>query len=508
MWDTTKLFSLLSLFRHKHIIVISYSDAYREFRFGVFEIRRRNQIHLVFAWEEKVPEGTLPSVAFPSLIERLGRKGNIPVKDCEFLFIAPERYTVLRRLSLPIVSPKELASAVVLNVKRKLPAKLEDLRYTFFVTARQAKKQEVVFYGILRSYIQQVIPSDWGSKLLFCPNDLAMWTLVKNSGRVPEKNIFSLLYPAEDKYVLTLSDKNSNLLVKEVSSLRQLDSELALIVEYYKKAHRDLVEGDRIPLLCLLDRALNFPAEEKLSFAELLPFADSVAGIKDVSFLASAYGAVLAMVVHRVPMIEARGKEEGRASKGPSVRLPILALVENWFASVPEETFIYMLLIAIVVGGGYSFYHYRKYNATKKQYDAVIATLPKDVFPRPGSVSRKEIENKQRYFEREIKIFSSYLNHKKGVYKVLEVIKKRFGGAFWLKLPFRLKLDIRSGKIQLTLTGGVYLGDPEKEIKALEDLTESLRKDLEGYFDDIDLLYYRREKEGEREYLAFSLRCV
>ncbi len=507
MWDTTKLFSFLLSFSHKYVIVISYSDIRREFRFGVFETRKPHQINLIFAWEEKVLAGTIPSAAFPGLIERLSRKANIPLKDCKFLFIVPEQYTVLRRLSLPIVSPKELASAVILNVKRKLPARLEEIRYSFFVTAKEAKKQEVVFYGILRSYIQQVVPPDWVARVLFCPRDLAMWTLVKNSGRFPEKTIFSLLYPAEDKYVLTLSDKNSNLLVKEISSLKQLDSELTLIVEYYKKAHRDLVEGDKIPLLCLLDESLSFPVEANLPLNKLLPFADSIAGIKDVGFLASAYGAVLAMVVQRLPMIEVR-REERQTGKGPSFRLPVLAAVEAWFAGIPEEMFIYVVLGAVLVGGGYSFYHYQRYNAIRKEYNAVIATLPKDVFPRPGSVSQRDIDNKQRYFEREIKIFSSYLDHKKGVYRVLEVIKRRFGGSFWLKLPFRLKLDIRTGKIQLTLTGGVYLGDPEKEIKALEELTENLRKDLEGYFNDIDLLYYRREKDGKREYLAFSLRCV
>ena len=501
-------FALPSLFSaYKYIVVVAFSEAENKFSLAIFDVRKKTQPHLFFAWERKLQGEESPLDVFPSLMELLEKKAGVPFRDSKFVFLVPERYIVLRRISLPKVRGKELASAVVLNVKRKLPARLEDLSYGFYVATVGQKKQDVVFYGVFNSYIERIIPKSWIGRLLFCPRDLTFWTIVVYSGKMPSEGVFCILYPAGNKFVISLSDRHSNLLVKEISSLKQLELELTLIAEYYKKTNRDAMLEDKIPLVSILEKESDIPTGDQLDIRGFLPSAPSIEGINDVSFLVSAYGAVLALVYYGLPLVESKALMESRFSASKAIQIPALDLLESWFKSIPEEIFIYIVLLAILVGGGYWAYHYQRYETIRKKYNKLIATLPKDVFPDPGGISQRDIDGKQRYFEREIEVFSSYLENKKGVYKVLEVIKKRFGGSFWLKLPFRLKLDIGTGKIQLTLTGGVYLGDPEEEIKALEELIENLRKDLKGYFDDIELSYFRRERENDKEYLAFSLRC-
>ncbi len=495
--------NLVSVFTsNRKCLVIKFDESAYKFLFVVLAASKKD-ISVEFFWERKLQEQENPKGVLPSLIEIITKKAGGGFS--RIIWLVPEQYVILRRLALPRISDKDLSSAVVWNVKRVLPCKLEDLHFAYKVLDR-GKNVDLLFYGILKDYISDFVPESVLSKVVLWPQDLAVREiLLKVHPDIEKQNIFCAIYEEDSHTVVILGDKRANLLFKKISNNISVSSELMLIIEYYKKSSHD-VSGE-IPIYSLK----KLPQEDVIyiSTEELLRSLGGEGVTLPVSFLL-ACGAYLGFYFRKFPGIvikEGGLKQEVKKEQKitPQMGVEQIFLL---FEKVPTTPLVVVCFAVMLFFGLLYLLPLRKYRALQREYRGVTATLPTDVFPDPGSVSLQEIEVKRKNFEKEISVLNSYISNRHGMSKVLEVLKERFSHGFWLKLPFSITLDISTGKVGLTLTGGVYLGDEEEEMNALDELIKSLRRDLKGFFEDIELVYFRREKVEGREYLAFSLRCV
>ncbi len=490
-------------FSRKKTLVVKYYELEGKVLFFLFKpLHHASPPSLEYFWEKELREGENLKEVLPSLLETLTRK--VGGKVGRIVWVVPERYVVLRRLALPRLPPKELQSAIVLNVKKTLPCRLDELFYAYKTFSLSGtNKTEVVFYGIMREYVDRFVPPPLRSKVVFWPQDLAIREIVLIS--FPEKvgDTFSVVYEDEGIMRILLSDAFANVLFKIVSSPSNIGSELLLISEYYKKTYR--VGKEEIPTLSLVESEV--PGAVSCDFDNLkatLRLEDSWPLLPTLV----AFGTMLGLGVNRFPGIRAEEKVE--KAKKERIKLTGFSLEQLYFLFEQIPVGVIGGIAGAILIASVAIYTtaYLRYKKAYAEFKKVSRKLPKDVFSNPMEVSMKQIKKKRESLEKEIDLLTAYVENRKKLSNVLEIIDERFSHGFWLKLPFSISLDISSGKMSLVLTGGVYLNDEDEEVKALEELVKNLKADLKDYFKNIELVFLRREKSGGREYLAFSLRCV
>ncbi len=498
-WRLKKLFPFS---QHKgDILIIKFCESSPRFFFAIFTSGQSSP-SLKFMWEKELQDQTEVK-KLGSFVDLVRRKSGCRLT--KIIWLVPEKYVILRRLTLPKLSGKELSSAVRLNVKKILPCKIDDLYYSYMVLNR-GQKSDVVFYGILKDYVSRVIPSSFLPEITLYPQDFAIRQAVLGlRPEVREEKAFFMLYEDEGAKIAILADREGNWLIKTLSRTAVLSSELRLMLESYKRIERSVVSD--LPIYSLVDvveeEVRYISPEEVLNWLKRKGEAGSW---KDLFLACGAYLGFSSRIFSGVvPSLE----EERTKEKSPPKINFDLSYFSSFSEKVPALPIVLCSLVLILGAGSFYFSTLNQYLTLKHKYTRLLSTLPKDVFPRPGDISLQDIDVKRKNLEREISIFETYLKNRRRVSKILKVVKQRFGNNIWLRLPFSLSQDILRGKLSLVLTGGIFLGDEDREVKALDKLVRELRNDLKGYFSDIDFIYLRREQmEDGEEYLAFSVRCV
>ncbi len=496
--------------KQRPFLVVYTGQRYVTILAVVYKKDHSGQVEILHFWQKPVVTERSPKELIKSQIELFIDKNNL--KFYKILWVVPEENVILRRFSLPKLSGKELESALMLNVRRHLPCKVSDVVYgTKYIPKPDG--YEVVFYGVLKSYISAFVPDTFQKgEVIFVPQDVTIVSLLKNSRPQLFGKVFCLTYRKESGYSLVLTDRIGNILFKTVPSDGDIRTEANLFLEYYKRTYKTAKKDADIPIFFIGEHV----GKEKenandwvlVQYKELLSKFGKKEGIVEDFGLCVGLGA--AMFFGKVGLTINKDVAPIKVSVKRAYSLrKIQSKLSEFMDRVPDAVIWGILSVILGLGGLRALVVYAKYKRTKTKYNAAIKKLPHDVFSKPESVSEADILSKQAEYEGLANALNNYIRNKKGLSKVMNVISEEFGGNVWLNLPFTVSLDISSGKVSLGLSGGIYLGDEDEEVKMLEELIKKLRKKLGGYFSDIDLLYFRREasKDGTKEYLAFSLKC-
>ncbi len=472
---------------------------------------KNKKLKISFSWQKQISTLSLKAEISRS-IDSVCREHKFSYS--KILWLTPERYLLLRRFSMPKVTRKELASAVILSVRKTLPYKLSDLYFSYEVVNKSTSGLDIVFYAVVKDYVKDFIEDSLLKNVLIVPRDFVFYQLIKLLRS--EDSIFSFIYKAEDALVLTLADGYSNILIKELP-LRpvSLSEEIDMFMEYYKKQFKVvdledvplyLLDGDiqteGIPNSTVLDiEDLQKEIEEQVDVSALMPDLFLYMAI-GAAFLARSYANYL-IAPSSLP-VKQQQKKEKEISPFVMPSLDAEALIER----VPLKIVYSVLALLVVLAGARAFLNHQAFKQQERKYQRKAAALPKDVFSDPARISSEEIKRKKARLELEIGYYQKLINNKKSLYNLLDTIRQEFRHGIWLNLPFNLSFDINTGRYSLSLTGGVYLSDEEEEVKMLDNLIKRLQYKLKGYFSKIDLAYFRREKYGDnKDFLLFSLRC-
>ncbi len=428
----------------------------------------------------------------------------------KLLWIVPEKNVILRRFSLPKLPQKELHSAVLLNVKKNLPYRLGDIVYSYKLILFGDEKIEIIFYGMLKEYVKEIVPSEYLDKTSFIPQDLAIILLAKELGYLPGE-LFALLYDKDNLSTgVILGDTYGSFIFRDVSQKGNLSAEVDLFAEYYKRQNRT------VDLSSLKRVYFRFFTNQKPYDCEIVELEEifSKLNLSKKEEMLSPIGILLSIGALLVDKLEraliVSYKEDLKTPKTSGSLIGLQRVWELWLAKLRLDLLIGGLLLLLVLAGIRFLFVYQKLNSAQRHYQKVQKSLPLSAFEKnKGIPSKEEIERKKQELDRQLNYYRQLLANRRKLYPILLELTKIIPDGFWLKLPFSLSQNVESGEIQLLLNGGVYFNDPEKEMASVDKFLNLIKEKLGTHFKNIELLFSRRETDLNTglEYLSFSISC-
>ncbi len=448
------------------------------------------------------------------------------INKANCVFVLQERDVFVRTMRFPNMPNKELESALRFELKHLLPVKLSDVQFSYSVfPVNNGKSIDVMAIAIPLSTIDKYGFKAKNISLVFVSASIALVSLLNEvyASDFEDSSINLAIYMDNNRALIVFFSKQVVLLSRDVivvNKFASIKDEIRISVDYLAKNFRSEVVVKSV--FVLGDLMVDDVPEDLCSWQDcsvsvlkaddLIARQISLPQIEDVS---GAFFALAGITAHlnRATMLDMAvlNKQKKKTTKRPKQkeRNPSLELILYWLAKIDAAYLFIFAAVLLGIGAMILGINYSAWEKTQRKYESMVASLPKDVFLNPEEISNNEIMKKKQEFERQNRFISKYIDMRKNryMYKIFRFLGEDLPGNMWLSFPIQIKFDMEKGKFMMKFTANVFLGDMDEELKAVDKLITEMRKKMPGYFDKIEVTFFKRKETEDYEYLNFGVRC-
>ncbi len=446
--------------------------------------------------------------------------GGRGVKKANCLFVLQEREVFVRTIQLPHMPAREIENAFKFELKRLLPVKLSEVKLSYKIYPVKGKFINVSILAVPTETLAKYNYSIKGYKPLFISASSALISLLKHSFEdIKDSDVYLAVYMDKNRALIVFFRGAVVLLSRDVvavNGLASLKEEIDVSIDYLSKTLRMSVTVSKAYILDLETNRIDEKFSDSIGCEVLiLDPVDLVAKqimLKDVQDALGMFFTVAGInaYIDGAPVIDvAAAKLEQKKKKTKKQTYIGLGSIFYFLDKLDVKYVFLISFIFIAIGIGIWGLTYQKWAYVRQKYSRIVNKLPADVFPNPENVSIQQIEEKKNAFISEKEHIQRYLSfkEKRAMYKVLDFLVNDLPGNMWVSFPITIDFDLKTGRFLMKFVGNVFLGDMDAELKAVDDLLSKIRKKMPGYFNNIDVLYFKRVKSDGYEYLSFGVRC-
>ncbi len=436
------------------------------------------------------------------------------------------RDLIMRYFELPIMPTSELNSAIMFESKRYLPFKLEDVYFDFqYALDKKEKKIKILFVGIKKEIIDQYYAVF--KKINFVinfiePAHFALLKLIKLD-KIPSPHAVidvglksanitvmadNFIHFSRDLNMPAMDNIPQDELVQSANLLVKFINEVRISLDYYRRQP----SSSSIKKIVLLYEPGFEGWPESLS-KELGIATDGVAvnsikgypQVKDLD-IAKALSVSLVNIksISAINLGKRRGFITSKKSKKESLTTGLIAKLQYGLLAQENvrNTLIFSLIFVAVVYG-YAFQKrlpfLNKLSSLKKQIKYLEIGWP--------YTSNEDLERIQDKYQNKFNSIEKTLKRRETITQWLNSIPKLIPNGLWVS-----SIDIKRSqdKMNLKVTGKVYLKNESKEIQAIDEFVTNLNKsaDFNKFFNEIEMgRLNSTEKINDVRVTSFEVNC-
>lgn len=475
--------------------------------------------------EDKVPVDVKAS-GIVSLFKDELKKYNISVKEVTLCLSG--RDLIVRTFEMPAMPRQELESAINFEVKRYIPFKVEDLIFNSqIVYDRSNHTNLILFIGIKKEALDKYVAilGQLGINIKAIEySTFSALRCLQLSGINYKKDVTALLLvdlEEQDEVNFTILDKGfplfsrdiilespaeeleSKIEVSKEALLGKLKTEIRVSLDYF---HRKFPNKITKKIFVLANRAFmpNLEAMVKdmgisFQYVDLAKKATKATGYS-LSFIKS-YSASLSKTIKtpiKIDLLVAKEKPKVLKEKG-TLQTEIASLFKN----LTFDPRIIVLGLMICLG----FYGYGAYrlNPVQKEINRILSLRPSasqlQLVMGYEQLTELESENQRKLANLETLIKKQFY-----ITPLLKTIPRAIPEGAWLS---SLNFQNQDSRADLIIKGFAYLDDPDKEVKAVNQLVSNLKQnsDFNKYFQEINITSISRASIGKTTGASFEIYC-
>lgn len=469
--------------------------------------------------EEKVPA----DIKIMAMLKDAFRTNRINAEEAFFCISGQD--LVIRTFEIPLLPQSELKSAVNFEAKKYIPFKLEELDYDFQVLFNKKNKTSLVlFVGIKKEILANYISISKQLNLKVGMVEYSAFSILrflKLAGLRDAGVLAILCYDLnnEDEANFTVFENGFSLFSRDfiltgepasfeqtvetdsIAKREKLKNEIRVSLDYY---NRKFPEKNIKNIFVVSDKEsrpeLNsFFAETSLpvKFVETQKVLGK--GVLYSSMLAKSLSAALfksAPLKIKINLVGARFK----AAKAPGEGWRPLVLLEGLKL---DFKFIILGIVVCAAVFGYGLMRMKplqeelaKIKGKRVKINSIVANDSLDALSALGAKYKKKIVTLDNLVKNQM--YATY---------PLDAIPSALPGGVWLE-NFSLAQKI-GGKIELTLSGQVYLENGEKEFESVNVFLVNLKKDpvFSRYFKEIAINSIDQKLVEGKNLTVFTIVC-
>ncbi len=472
--------------------------------------------------EEKVSA----EVKIIAVFKEMFRKKNIQAKEATFCLAGKD--LIIRTFEMPLLPKEELGRAVNFEVKKYIPFKVEDLITDFQVKFdRRIHANLVLFMGIKKEALDKYfsIAKQLNIKINTVEySGFSILRCLKVSGASDKGVVGTIGIDLQelDEINFTVSENGFPLFSRDISLTREssqetlatdisatssaldkLKTEIRVSLDYYNRKFSSkkiqkvflIVNQEHRSELEAFMKELALPVQV-IDVAKVMakPVPYSLSFIK-------GYSASLSKVIKlplKLNLLGVADRFLKEKAEKPGEEISLLEGLNLDFRAV-----VLGLLILIAV---YGLGLYRK-QISQAKIKEIVGIRPKVAIVSP-QMPYADLTNKETEFKTKLNNLDKLIKKQLYVTKPLDIIPRAIPEGVWLK-KFSFNNDPIQGKSELTLGGVAYLGDSNKEFKAINTFLSNLNDapDFVEYFKDISIASLESREEGKITVTNFVILC-
>lgn len=470
--------------------------------------------------EEKVPSG-IKIVAF---LKDEFRRNKIEAKEAVLALSGKD--LIIRTFEMPSLPAGELKSAVIFEVKKYIPFKVEDLISDFQVHFdKVGRKNLVLFMGIKKETLDTY--NAILNQLSLKANAIeyagfSILRFLKLAGGI-DKGVVGLLdadLQEEDEINFNVLENGVPLFSRDITfglgpeeagkpeesvpgmNLEKLKTEIRISLDYYNRKF----PGKNIKKLFLISNPEAFTELEAFIremglAAQLIDIAKYIG--KPVPFsltFVKGYSCSLFKTIKtdlKINLLAASTK----------AKIPVEALARPELATLVSGIKIEpkLIILGILVCISAFIFGFYSRALLYQELNRIIAMRTKVSGVNPDA-SFQEVSELDYKYKEKIKALDKLIKKRLYLTESLEVIPRLMPEGMWLEEFSFLKQE---NKNELTLRGIAYLGDSNRELEVINTFSANLKSDpaFSKYFKEIDIISIEGSKTEKADVTNFTISC-
>ncbi|MDD2688760.1 MAG: pilus assembly protein PilM [Candidatus Omnitrophica bacterium] len=468
-------------------------------------------------------ESASQEVKTTALFKDLLRRNNIQAKEAVVCLSGKD--LIIRNFEIPPLPKEELARAVMFEIKKFIPFKVEDLVSDFQVELdKRSRTNQVLFIGIKKEILNKYLYLFKQLNLKVSAIEYSAFSAFRslNLTGANSRGVIGLVnadIKGGDEVNFTVLENGFPLFSRDITlaaagaaeaeeadsgmALEKLKTEIRISLDYYyrkfttKKIQKIFFLSD----LQFFTDIEAFMKELSLS-SQLIDFTKITGKQAPYSLsLIKGYCASLNKAIKsglKVNLLAVSQKEIVQKEMG--AQLEVGSLLEG--IRLDYRAVVFGLLICAAVYG-YTFYHKQQF---QEEINKILRLRPEVTTVDPN-LSYDELTNRESEYQRKLNNLDKLIKNQLYATKPLDIIPRLMPEGMWLR-DFSFS-NQEEDRIELNLEGVIYLGDSNKELTAVNSFISNLKENQEfsGYFKDINIVSVENETSGKLNMTRFSISC-
>lgn len=469
--------------------------------------------------EEKVPS----EIKIVALLKDEFRRNKIEAKEAALAFSGKD--LIIRTFEMPALPAAELKSAVIYEVKKYIPFKVEDLISDFQVLFdKVSRKNLVLFMGIKKETldIYQAILKQLDLKANAIEySGFSILRFLKLAG-VMDKGVVGLVdadLQEEDEINFNVLEDGVPLFSRDITlglgpqeagktaegpagiNLEKLKTEMRISLDYYNRKF----PGKNIKKLFLIANPEAFSEVEAFVgemglTVQLIDVAKYIG--KPVPFsltFVKGYSCSLFKTIKTDLKINLLAASTKKAPAEALARAEVSTLLSG--LKIEPKLIIGSILICIAA---FAFGLYTR-TPLYQELNRIIAMRPK-VSGVDAQASFQEVSDLEYKYKEKIKALDKLIKKRLYLTEPLEVIPRLIPEGVWLE---DFSFSKQENKSELTLRGIAYLGDSNRELEVINTFSANLKSDptFSKYFKEIEIVSMEGSRTEKASVTNFTVSC-
>lgn len=469
--------------------------------------------------EESVSQEVKTTALFKDLL----RRNNIQAKEAVVCLSGKD--LIIRNFEIPPLPKDELARAVMFEIKKFIPFKVEDLVSDFQVELdRRSRTNQVLFIGIKKEMLNKYLSLFRQLNLKVSAIEYAAFSALRslNLTGANSRGVIGVVnadIKGEDEVNFTVLENGFPLFSRDITlaaagqaeaqeadsgmALEKLKTEIRISLDYYyrkfttKKIQKIFFLSD----LKFFTDIEAFMKELTLS-SQLIDFTKITGKQAAYSLsLIKGYCASLNKAIKtglKVNLLAVSQKETVQKERGAQLEAP--SLFEGLRLDY-RAVILGALIYAAVFG--YTFYQKQQFQG---EINKILKLRPQVSTVDPNQ-SFEELTNKESEYQRRLNDLNKLIKNQLYATKPLDIIPRVMPDGMWLRdFSFSSREEDR---VELSLEGVIYLGDSNKEFTAVNLFVSNLKENPEfsDYFKNINIVSVESETLDKLNMTRFRISC-
>ncbi len=475
--------------------------------------------------EEKVPD----EVKIVALCKDRLRKGRIEAKDAVLTLSGKD--LIIRTFELPLLPAEELNNAVIFEAKKYIPFKVEDLISTYQSKIDKVnRKVLILFVGVKKETLAKYMSILDQLALKVTMIEYSVFSILRflqltEFGKAGNKGVIGVMsmdFREESEVNFVVLENGFPLFSRDITLLSGADEleagpavDAATIMDKLKTEIRiSLDYYDRKFPARNIEKTFILVADEHRQDLDNL-FKDiglSVKFIESGRYIGKAgafslnlikgYGCALfkkVQIIPKIDLLSVKSRIKPAKEEEPAGAKPSLAFLAG--LKIDPRVVIVSVLICLGVYG----FGYTRLQPLKKGLAELQASRPvlNGVDP---SATTDALASISRQYRDKIIAVNSLIRKQLYLTKQLQAIADLVPEGVWLN-NFSFKTS--SGRVEVNLNGGAYLGNADKEFNLINEFLSQLKVSdaFSKHFSEISIVSIDRSEDAGTAVTNFSIRC-